>query len=61
MDYSNSKFWETLHFDTTMAKLMFENTLSDTFSRRLTVKNQGDTNSEDAYEFRALCAVQELF
>ena len=44
-----------------MAKLMFENTLSDTFSRRLTFKNQIDTNSEDAYEFGAVHAFQELF
>ena len=44
-----------------MAKLMFENTLSDPFSRRLTFKNQSDTNSEDAYEFGALYAFQELF
>ena len=44
-----------------MAKLMFENTLSDPFSRRLTFKNQIVTNSEDAYEFGTLCAFQELF
>ena len=44
-----------------MAKLMFETTLSDEFSRRLTFKNQIDTNSEDTYEFGALCAFQELF
>ena len=44
-----------------MAKLMFENTLSDTFSRQVTFKNQSDTNSEDAYEFGALRAFQELF
>ena len=44
-----------------MAKLMFENTLSDTFARRITHKNQIDTNSEDAYEFAALCTFQELF
>ena len=44
-----------------MAKLMFSNTLSDQFSRQLTLKNQSDNNSEDAYEFGALHAFQKLF
>ena len=44
-----------------MAKLMFENTLSDTFSRRLTFRNHSGTNSEDAYDFEALCAFQNSF
>ena len=44
-----------------MAKLMFENTLSDQFSNQLSFTNQSDTHSEDAYEFGALRAFPELF
>ena len=45
-----------------MAKLMFQNTLNNTFSRQINLKNQIDTNSEDAYEFGALQhAFQMLF